>query len=177
MKAIIFSLILLTIYMDTNAQDTENKSFATPKEVVTLDGISIPVYDFNGLRPMLESSDDTILVVNFWATWCRPCVEEIPHFLEAAEELKGQPVRFVYVSLDFRKNLESGVIPFVRNRGMNGSVVLLHDPDADRWIGQVDSGWSGAIPATLFVSGERRIFREKALTKDELIQIIHSLIL
>jgi thiol-disulfide isomerase/thioredoxin len=163
--------------MSIQAQNVNNEANAIPKEIITLDGVSIPVYDFDGLRPMLEARGDSILIINFWATWCRPCVEEIPDFLEAAEELKSQKLRFFFVSLDFRKNLESGVIPFVRNKGMTGRVVMLHDPDADRWISQVDANWSGAIPATLFIGHDKRIFHEKVLSKDELIQIIHSLIL
>jgi hypothetical protein len=91
-----------------------------------------------------------------------------------SEELKSEKVQFLFVSLDFRKNLESGVIPFIKSRGIRDRVVMLHDPDADQWIPQVSQEWSGAIPATLVFKGERRAFYEKMLHYDELKTIIQS---
>jgi thiol-disulfide isomerase/thioredoxin len=47
------------------------------------------------------SSTDTIYVVNFWATWCKPCVEELPIFDSLNLEVKGQAIKVLLVNLDF----------------------------------------------------------------------------
>ena len=146
-----------------------------PKEIITADEISIPVYHFEGFRPVLSFFNDTTYVLNFWATWCKPCIEEIPNFTKVMEEMTGEKVEFIFVSLDFRRTLETGVIPFVKARQMTGNVVMLNDPSANDWIDQVDASWSGSIPATLVYRNERRVFSEKQLSYDELKSIIHSL--
>lgn len=152
----------------------QEKSPGIPLEVVERDGITVPVYDFPGLAPMLEARDGRTYVINFWATWCKPCVEEMPHFLRLASELEGQDVEFLFVSLDFRKNLEKNVISFIREHGMEGRTILLSDPDADRWISEVDPSWSGAIPATLVFNEGKREFHESQLSYEKLKSILHS---
>lgn len=165
-------MFLMTLHL--TGQDDAHLA-GQPLEVVEVDGIRVPVYDFEGLHPMLAAKDDRTYVINFWATWCRPCVEELPHFIRLSREMSGEKVTFVFVSLDFRKNLESGVIPFIRERGMDKNVVMLNDPDANRWISRVDPSWSGAIPATLVYRNGKKEFFEKKLSYEELKSIVESL--
>ena len=128
----------------------------------------ISVLDFDGLKPLLHQQNDTVYVVNFWATWCKPCVEELPAFNQAAERLEGQPVQFLFVSLDFAHHIEKRVKPFLKENPINGRVVLLDDPKAHIWIDQVNKNWSGAIPATLIYNAEQRRFYEQGFTFEEL---------
>jgi len=72
------------------------------------------------------------------------------------------------VSLDFPKQLESKVIPFVEDRNIKSQVLLLKDPDANNWIPKVDSSWTGAIPATLIYKADNRKFYERSFTYEEL---------
>ena len=153
----------------------QNDIIGAPKESVTVDGITVPVFDFKGFQPNLNRTGDTVYVINFWATWCKPCIEEIPEFIKVSQEMAGEKVVFIFVSLDFRRNLETGVIPFIKSRNMNHNILLLNDPDANSWIGQVDDSWTGAIPATLIYRNEKRQFYEKTLTHEELKSIIHTL--
>jgi thiol-disulfide isomerase/thioredoxin len=134
----------------------------------------IPEVDFRKIEPLLHNNNDTTYVINFWATWCKPCVEELPGFLKAAAELKDNPVSFVFVSLDFPVQKTSKLIPFVEKHDMYGSVLLLNDPDSNRWIPKVDAGWSGAIPATLIYKGDDRSFYQKSLSYNELLSIIKT---
>lgn len=154
-----------------------NKSIAVePLEVIVHDGISIPVYDFAGFKPMLNMTNDTIYVINFWATWCKPCVEELPFFQRLSLEMTEEKIRFIYVSLDFRKNLEKSLIPFIKSKGFPNDVIMLSDPNANSWIDQVDPTWSGAIPATLIYRNGRKLFLEKTLSYDELKSNVQSII-
>ncbi|HOJ03199.1 MAG TPA: TlpA family protein disulfide reductase [Bacteroidota bacterium] len=138
------------------------------------EGLRIPVYSYAGLAPLLTASEDTIHVINFWATWCAPCVKELPYFEELHRAALPVPVKVTLVSLDFRKQLVTRLLPFLRERDITASVVVLDDPDANAWINKVDATWSGAIPATLVLRGAKREFREQSFTRDELFQFVHT---
>ena len=115
----------------------------------------------------MSSKTDKTLVVNFWATWCKPCIKELPYF-EAAQTKYKEDIRVILVSLDFPEKLESQLIPFVNENAIHSQVVLLDDPYENEWIPKVDSTWSGAIPATLIISGSKKVFYEKSFTQEEL---------
>ncbi len=128
--------------------------------------------NFNQLKPLLHKNTDTVYVINFWATWCVPCVEELPHFLTVAQDMRKQPVKFIFVSLDFPKNKETRLIPFIKDKHIDEKVVLLNDPNSNKWINQVNEGWSGAIPATMIYKKDNRFFREGELPYEELVSEI-----
>lgn len=139
----------------------------------TLSGVeqsqSIPVYDFDSFEYMLQFDDDKTYIINFWATWCRPCVKELPYFEQIGEEYKDKNVEVILVSLDFPNNLESRVLPFIERHQLKSKVVLLDDPNQNRWIPLVDEAWSGAIPATLIYNKDKRKFYEQAFTYEQLL--------
>ncbi len=144
---------------------------------VSLEGFSssskqIEVMNFEQFSPLLKNSSDTVYIINFWATWCAPCVREIPAFEKILKEYSGRKIRIILVSLDFRNQLESRLIPFVENMGMKNQVILLDAPRANRWIPLVDESWSGALPATLIYNQNSRTFLEKELHFEELDKII-----
>jgi thiol-disulfide isomerase/thioredoxin len=138
----------------------------------------VQVVKFPDLERLIGSGSDTVLVVNFWATWCSPCVEELPHFEQAQAKYAAANVRVVLVSLDFKSQLDSKVLPFIKKHNIRSRVVLLDEPDGNSYIDRVDPSWSGAIPATLVIHGSRRIrrFYEKTFTFGELDSLIQSLI-
>ena len=133
----------------------------------------IPVYDFNGLEPFLHLDNDTTYIVNFWATWCKPCVEELPYFEEAHKAYKNEKVKVLLVSMDFRKQLEKKLIPFISKNNLQSEVVVLSDSDANSWIDKVSSEWGGAIPATLIYKRSKRDFYTRSFESfDDLNTII-----
>lgn len=118
----------------------------------------VPVVRFDALQTILSQNNDTTYVVNFWATWCKPCIEEMPFFVEAANVVAGDKVRFVMVSLDMPRKVNQSLYPWLAKNKVPGQVILLNDPDANTWIPQVDSAWDGAIPVTLFFKGNKKEF-------------------
>ena len=147
-----------------------------PGEWIVAEDLRIPVYDFDGLQPFLERKNDTLYVVNFWASWCKPCVEEMPYLLEAEEKYRDSGLRLLLVSLDFKSEAETELIPFMKRHGLGKQVILLSDPDANAWINRVNEQWSGAIPATLFYKNGKEYFYEGTLTRNELEEIIEQYI-
>lgn len=135
------------------------------------------VIKFPELESLLDKKSDTVRVFNFWATWCVPCVEELPGFLKLEKELSGKTIRFYYISLDFKRNLVDRLIPFIKNNGMqNSTVYLLDEPDYNSWIDKVDPSWQGSIPATVIIKNDFYIFKETTLTYEQLNDHIKHLI-
>jgi thiol-disulfide isomerase/thioredoxin len=128
----------------------------------------IPLVRYNSLEEEFTSSDK-LTVVNFWATWCGPCIKELPHF-EAAS--KREDLNVILVSLDF-PNQQEKVKQFVEKRNLTAKVVLLNETDYDNYMPKVSQNWSGAIPTSLFIDtyGDR-YFYEKAFTEETLNQTI-----
>lgn len=139
-------------------------------------GQDIRVIAFEQLSEVMSMDNDTTYVINFWATWCKPCVAEMPYFEQLHEKNKDQKVKVVLVSLDFKSQLDSRVKPFVEKRNLQPEVMLLDAGDPNKWIDLVDPSWSGAIPATLFFKGKNRVFVEDSFHDlPSLETIIHSL--
>ena len=130
---------------------------------------TIPSYNFDQFEEMFRNqSDDVTYVINFWATWCKPCIKELPAFEQINETYKDQGVKVVLVSLDLPDLLENQVIPFVEQKGLKSEVILLDDPYANTWIPKVAEEWSGAIPATLLIKGDQEKFYERSFTYEEI---------
>lgn len=123
--------------------------------------------NYEGLESYLEASDATVHVVNFWATWCKPCVKELPYFETLREKYGDEDVKVILVSLDFPDKKER-LTHFIEKRNIQSEVVFLDDGDANNWIPKVDVNWSGAIPATIIYSDEKRSFYEQTFTYEAL---------
>lgn len=123
---------------------------------------SIASYNFDEFEKFLNKKNDTTYVINFWATWCRPCVAELPYFFQLEEELKNEKVHFIFVSLDFPKSVDGKLLPYLKEKGIDSHVVLLDDPDANSWIPKVSGGWQGSIPATVIYNSTGDSFFEQS---------------
>ncbi|MDH3698266.1 MAG: TlpA family protein disulfide reductase [Flavobacteriaceae bacterium] len=109
----------------------------------------IAVYEtFDEIKPLFRQQSDTTYVINFWATWCKPCIEELPYFEELNKAESANPVKVVLVSLDFPQHLENKLLPFIEKYQINSRVDVLLDGSYNDWIDKVSPEWSGAIPAT-----------------------------
>lgn len=137
----------------------------------------VTVYDtFEDIEKNFALSDDSIHVINFWATWCKPCVAELPFFEEAVDLTSKRAVKFTYISLDFAKHIETRVIPLLNNMKISANVVLLADGKYNNWIDKVDPSWSGAIPATVIIQGNKKIFFEGSFhSNEEIIELIKKI--
>lgn len=120
------------------------------------------------LDKRIAKGKDTTYVINFWATWCAPCVAELQHFEKLRIENLKKPVSVLLVSLDFKSKLQKEVVPFVSKNNIKAEVFVLNESDQQTFIERVDKNWSGAIPATLFVKKAVRRFFEKEFTEKEL---------
>jgi thiol-disulfide isomerase/thioredoxin len=137
------------------------------------DIISLP-----DLEEIINQQSNDIKVINFWATWCRPCVKELPYIDNLSRNIEDKKIDVVLVSLDFAEDFEKKLLPFLQKREIKSQVKLLDETNYDYMIDRIDESWSGAIPATLIIDSQtgRRIFLEKELGDGELEQIISNFI-
>jgi thiol-disulfide isomerase/thioredoxin len=149
---------------------------AEPTAFIREGALEIPVVDFSGLNPLFNQDDGKIRVINFWATWCAPCIKELPYFEEVAEKYRAKGVEVTLVSLDIPSMWEERLPSFIIKKGLRSPVVVLDDPDQNSWIPRVDENWTGAIPATLIYAGDKRRFFETALEREILSAAIEAFI-
>lgn len=142
----------------------------------------IPVFDtFSQWRDSRNFHPDTVYIVNFWATWCQPCVKELPYFENFHRKHLHKPYRMILLSLDFRKQINSHLLPFLKNNDIQSEVAALTDIRYNDWMPEVNPEWSGSIPATWIIGGGSDIFVERDFDSYEdleiyLYQSIHSLL-
>jgi thiol-disulfide isomerase/thioredoxin len=116
----------------------------------------------------VKKGKDTTFVINFWATWCAPCLKELPCFESLQQQYKTEKLKVLLISVDFKPQLVKSVIPFVKKKKLKNEVRLLNEQDQQAYIERIDKKWSGAIPATLFIKEGNRKFFEKSFTCTEL---------
>lgn len=167
-RSLLFLTLLYLIVSCKNNSDSKNLEIAERE--------TIPVYDFDEFEYMLYFEDEKTYVVNFWATWCKPCIKELPYFEELRKNYKESGLEVILVSLDFPEKLESHVIPFIKKHKLQSKVVLLDDVNSNRWIPLVSEEWSGAIPATIIYNKNQRKFYERTFTYEELITELNTLL-
>jgi thiol-disulfide isomerase/thioredoxin len=125
------------------------------------------------LQKLISAKSDGILIVNFWATWCAPCVKELPLFEKVNAEAKGVSVALVSMDLDIDPNPEK-VYKFVERKGLKSKVLLLDEKDPNSWIASIDPEWSGALPATIVINQKtgKRKFVERSMHEGDLEKLI-----
>jgi thiol-disulfide isomerase/thioredoxin len=165
---LVMVILILSSCKDKKNTSQEEGIVSSEVEDSTMKETIFPVYDYEGLKPLLYRDDDKTYIINFWATWCKPCIEEMPFFEKTYEEQKDNNVALIFVSLDMPSMWKSRLEPFVKKKGLKGKVVILDDPNMNDWIPQVDEDWGGGIPATLFYNKDKRAFFESGFTYEEL---------
>lgn len=129
---------------------------------------SIPPMSMDGIMKTL-SSKDTVYIINFWATWCAPCVEELPVFNDLERKFSNRPVKVVLVSLDFKEDYKVKLPTFLQRKKIAPSVIWLSDTNPNEFVPKVDNSWQGSIPATLVIkphSGQRRFFEGQVTVRE-----------
>ncbi|MBC7536777.1 MAG: TlpA family protein disulfide reductase [Ferruginibacter sp.] len=115
-------------------------------------GQDIPKWKITDVEKLVNAKNGEVLVLNFWATFCKPCVAEIPAFIEAAGKYKSEGVKLFLISLDLPSYYPSKIKTFAAKYQFNTNISWLDETNADYFCPKVDSGWSGSIPATLIVN-------------------------
>ncbi len=124
------------------------------------------------------SSKDTLYIVNFWATWCAPCVAELPEFNKLKDRYAGAPVKVLLVSLDFKADNSFKLEGFIKRKNMTPEVAWLSDTDPNVFLPKIDKSWEGSIPATVIVHPGKQFkkFIEGSVTEREITSIVDKVL-
>jgi len=125
------------------------------------------------LQQLIQNEKEQIQVVNFWATWCAPCIKELPLFEKLTADRKDVRVTLVSMDLDLDPDVEK-VRKFVMRKKIHSQVLILNERNPNQWIEKLDKNWSGALPATLVVNNKtgKRKFVERELHEGDLEKLI-----
>ncbi len=138
----------------------------------------VKIYKYEALFDRLHAPNDQVTVVNFWATWCAPCVEELPAFMAVNEQHKDNPrFKMLLVSLDRPKAMEK-ITAFLQEHHITAEVVLLDDNKRNNiWIPAINKDWGGNIPITVFYkNGKQIVFKGNQMTQYELEDYVNDLL-
>lgn len=138
---------------------------------------NVPVIKISDLEKRIKSNSDTTYIVNFWATWCVPCIKELPDFDSINNTFVNSKVKVLLVSMDFAEDLKTKLIPFIAAKKIRSEVVLLNEVNGNYFIPKISSQWTGAIPATLIINNKKDLnhFFEKKLNYEFLKTEIESI--
>lgn len=133
--------------------------------------------NFEALKQRLKNGQDTVFIVNFWATWCKPCVEELPIFENYVKSRTNPLHKVLLVSMDFKDKVHTTLQKFVEKRKLVSEVIWLDEPKYDNIIDSISTQWSGALPCTLFstMNNKREMFHEGTITNETLTKYLQLL--
>lgn len=129
------------------------------------------------LNDRISKGKDTVFVINFWATWCKPCKKELPYFIKLQNEYaqkQQEKLKMLLVSVDFKSVMDKRVIPYLKKIKKEDDLFLLDEKSEQDYIDRIDKNWSGALPATLFIKAGQRRFFETGFTYPELVTAYKS---
>lgn len=153
MKNVIKILFLMLCFTISKAQQT-----------------TVSAVKYEELEKRIQEEKNKLLVVNFWATTCAPCVKELPHFMEINKKYSENPnFKMILVSLDRLVDKER-VIKFIKNKNLTAEVILLDDiKRMNTWIPRFEKNWDGNIPVTIFYKNSEKVhFNDGEMSKEDL---------
>ena len=128
------------------------------------------------LQQLISEKNDQIKIFNFWATWCAPCVKELPLFEKFGQQHPEIKIYLVSMDIDLDPDVQK-VFKFVERKKLNSNVLILDEQDPNAWISKIDNHWQGSLPATLVINtkSKKRKFVGKELHDGELEALIEEI--
>lgn len=178
----VFPLLFFSLFLGCTNEPSPTSAVDTGESMARLiappPGSNYRVFEsYESLSPMLQLRNDTTYVINFWATWCKPCITEMPHFQQLATAYQDKLLKIVLISLDDKADAEEKLSCFVEQHALNLPIVILDAPNKAVWQKQIDKRWDGTLPATLIYKNQLRFFANQAFsTYFDLEQMVRPLV-
>lgn len=129
------------------------------------------------LMARTSAGKDTTYIINFWATWCAPCVAELPQFTALDARYKSRNVKVLLVSMDFPDAYPEKLQAYVKRKALQPEVLWFSETNANEFIPKLDNSWSGALPGTLIINRRSgyKAFIEKSVTETEIATLVDGI--
>ena len=111
----------------------------------------IPKWSIDDLTRFIQQEKKPV-IINLWATFCKPCVAEIPYFLRITDSVAGDKVDILLLSLDLANDYPKKISEFAAARGFKKPIAWLNETDANVFGPKIDSTWTGAVPSSIFIN-------------------------
>jgi thiol-disulfide isomerase/thioredoxin len=105
------------------------------------------VIDVPGLKELMRRARGRVVLLHFWASWCYPCLQELPLVDKFAHDMKPRGLELLSISLDDPARMGPRVAALLRKSAPHLTANIVQFADADELIGAIDPTWPGAIPA------------------------------
>lgn len=168
-----YKMLFICFLVILNACSRQEAIERMPEYWARADMDSIAVYDFEHFKAFLEPPNDSIYILNFWATWCQPCVEELPEFVELKNRISEKAINLIFVSLDFERHLEQKLLPFLEKNELPGEKIVLKQDGMNDWIGKIQPQWDGSLPMTLIYTNTKEAVIFGQTDTDALLDILN----
>jgi len=154
-----------------------DKPRVTPATAVQKKGRATAI-NAEEMRNLLKRNGGRPLLVNYWATWCDPCRDEFPDLVKIDRQYRAKGLDFIAITLDDLADINTAVPKFLREMKATMPVYLLNVSDPEPAINSVDSGWSGALPATFLYNNKGEVVYKHfgRIRTDELRTAIEKLV-
>lgn len=113
-----------------------------------------PLKSTQELDELKNSLKGKVVLINFWATWCKPCVKEFPELVKLYKDYKDKDFRLVFISADVPEEIESKVVPFLKSQNVDFVSFYNNFDKPEELINYIDKNWEGAIPSTYIYDRE-----------------------
>lgn len=149
MKLFVSLLIFILVFQGCRKDTEEMEKLETSEVMTKAYSGEIPVVDEVWLKEKIENRNGKLLFINFWATWCVPCVEEFPDLVKIYDKHKDSDFEFLSVSVNLPSEIETKVKPFLIEQNANFPVVVVEEKRSEEVINLINPEWNGAVPVTV----------------------------
>lgn len=141
------------------------------------DKVSIPSISADALNQRI-AHPDTVYIINYWSTWCLPCIKELPDFERIGRHYKDKAVKVLLVSFDFKEMYPEKLHAWVAKKKLKNEVLWLNETNPNDYIPKLNDAWTGSLPATNIRYGKSNFsfFKEESITYEELKTVVDSLL-
>lgn len=161
MKSLLIGLLLIVLIAGVNSAPAQGRQDKTTRAVRR---DSLPVVEkvgLAGLKRMLQADSGKVVLLNAWASWCKPCKDEMPGLLKAWKSFRAKPLQLILLSTDDIDDLETKVRPALKKFGVDFPTYIMSDSSQDAFISGINDAWSGALPATFLYDREGKLAEMK----------------
>jgi peroxiredoxin len=122
--------------------------------------VKVDMLDEAGATRLVKNDTKKLLLINVWATWCAPCVAELPEFVTMNRMYRGRPFQLVTISMDDPEKKEA-VLKVLQEKHLSVTNYIARFKDRDRFADLLDRRWEGPVPYTLLIApGGQVIYRK-----------------